>query len=89
MRVELLVPDAPPPGQPAQRDDESAFGRALDALGGLLGSAQDAEDSFANGSGTLQSAIYERAQADVAISVATAQAQHVAQAVTSILNMQV
>jgi hypothetical protein len=89
MRVELLIPDAPPAAAPAPRDDDSAFARALDALGSVLGNAQSAEDSFAKGNGTLQDAIYERAQADVAISVATSEAQHAAQAVTSILNMQV
>jgi hypothetical protein len=89
MRVELLIPDAPPSTAPARPDDEPAFGRALDALGSVLGNAQSAEDAFANGSGTLQDAMYERARADVAISVATSEAQHAAQAITSILNMQV
>jgi hypothetical protein len=89
MRVELLLPDEPPTSASSQGVDDSAFAHALDALGGVLNAAQSAEDSFANGVGTLQDAAYERARADVAISVATSEAQHVAQAVTSILNMQV
>jgi flagellar hook-basal body complex protein FliE len=87
MRVEPLIPDAPL--RPAQPDDNAGFGRALDALAEVLTGATRAEDAFAYGSGTLQAAVYERAQADVALSVATATAQRVAQAVQSVLNMQV
>jgi flagellar hook-basal body complex protein FliE len=54
-----------------------------------LNKAEGAEDAFAAGSGDLQSAIYERARADVALSVATAAAQRTTQALQSILNMQV
>lgn len=81
------VPDAPPAG--LTNGDSSGFARALDALAGLLSGAQRAEDVFAAGSGSLQSAVYERARADVALSVATATAQRLAQAVQSVLNMQV
>jgi flagellar hook-basal body complex protein FliE len=88
VRVEALLPDAP-----ASRGDSpadvSAFGRALDAAGAALRGAQDAEDAFAAGSGSLQDAVYERARADVAVAVATAAAQRCAQAVQSVLNMQV
>ena len=55
----------------------------------MLGSAEGAEDSFAYGGGTLQEAVYERARADVALSVATATAQRITQSVQSVLNMQV
>jgi flagellar hook-basal body complex protein FliE len=51
--------------------------------------AQSAEDAFARGAGSLQDAVYERARADVALAVATAAAQRGAQAIQSILNMQV
>lgn len=87
MRVEALIPDAP--AAPDGDGDAAGFARAIDALGDLLGGATRAEDDFAYGSGTLQDAVYERAQADVALSVATAAAQHIAQACQSILNMQV
>lgn len=86
MRVEPLIPDAPAPQSSA---DAAAFARALDALGDVLAGATRAEDDFAYGRGTLQDAVYERAQADVALSVATATAQRVAQAAQSVLNMQV
>ncbi len=86
MMVEPIVPDVAPSPPSA---DAGAFGRVLDGLGDVLTSANRAEDVFANGDGTLQEAVYERAQADVALSVATASVQHLAQAVQSVLNMQV
>jgi flagellar hook-basal body complex protein FliE len=55
----------------------------------VLTGANRAEDAFAYGRGSLQEAIYERAQADVALSVATATAARLTQAVQSVLNMQV
>jgi flagellar hook-basal body complex protein FliE len=61
----------------------------LDDVGSVLQGAQRAEDAFASGTGDLQAAIYERARADVVLSVATAAAQRTAQALQSILNMQV
>jgi hypothetical protein len=91
VRVELLAPDAParPPEVSGSSGDTTNFARALDALGSLLGGADDAENAFGAGTGSLQNAVYERARADVALAVATAEAQRTAQAVTSILNMQV
>jgi flagellar hook-basal body complex protein FliE len=90
MTVEPLVPDAPPlAAAPPQSGDLSTFTAALDALGSVLDGAQSAEDAFARGAGTLQDAVFERAQADVALFVATAAAQRGAQAITSIMNMQV
>jgi flagellar hook-basal body complex protein FliE len=101
VKVELLIPDAPLlpdaaplPDAPSQgassrAGDPAEFARALDALGATLTGANAAEDAFASGSGSLQNAVYERARADVALSVATAAAQRAAQAVQSILNMQV
>lgn len=88
MRVELLTPDTAAAVHPPMQDAFS-FGKALDEAGDLLGRATDAEDAYASGSGTLQQAVYERARADVALSVATAAAQRAAQAVQSILNMQI
>lgn len=103
MRVEPLLPDAPVSsqssfdevyperGRGAQGDKEGigAFAHALDAIGATLAGATGAEDAFAYGRGTLEAAVYERAQADVVLSVATATAQRIAQAVGSVLNMQV
>jgi len=87
VRVEPLLPDAPASSDRA--GDGLAFSLALDALSEALSGASSAEDDFAYGRGTLHNAVYERARADVALSVATAAAQRVAQAVQSILNMQV
>ena len=90
MTVQPILPDAPPLPEPSLvASDAGAFARALDAVSALLGGAAQAEDSFAYGRGTLQRAVYQRAQADVALSVATACAQRLAQAVQSVLNMQV
>lgn len=87
MRVEPLAADAAPSSSATA--DGSAFGRILDALAGVLGDAKGAEDAFAGGHGRLEDAVYERARADVALSVAVATAQRVAQSVQSILNLQV
>jgi flagellar hook-basal body complex protein FliE len=88
MKVEALIPDAPAVS-PVAPGDAGAFASALDAVGSLLSGAQDAEDAFAAKRGSLQAAVYERARADVALSVATAAAQRAAQAISSVLNMQV
>ena len=93
-----LHPDAPlpvGPGAPqrtfgdALPQDVSAFARALDAAGATLQRADSAEQSFAEGGGSLQDAIYERARADVALNVAVAGAQRAVSALQSILNMPV
>jgi flagellar hook-basal body complex protein FliE len=89
MRVEALIPDAAPDASSHSAPDAAMFGKLLDDMGSVLGNAERAEDAFATGGGDLQTAIYERARADVALSVATAAAQRTAQALQSILNMQV
>lgn len=88
MRVELLQPDIAPVASGPQ-PDAAGFGRALDAIGQLLGDATHAEDAYAAGTGSLSDAVYRRAQADVALSVAAAVAQRAAQAVQTLLNLQV
>ncbi|HET6275222.1 MAG TPA: flagellar hook-basal body complex protein FliE [Candidatus Cybelea sp.] len=87
MSVEPILPDAP--ATAGNVADDAGFARTLDALGDTLAGATRAEDDFAYGRGTLQEAVYERAKADVALSVATATAQRIVQAVQSVLNMQV
>lgn len=88
MRVEALVSDEPlqPPRTAAYAH---AFGTALQSIGDVMARANAAEDAFAGGRGPLGAAIYERAQADVVLSIATAAAQRTAQALQSVLNMQV
>ena len=61
----------------------------VDGLSGVLQGAERAENAFAAGSGDLQRAMYERARADVLLAVAVTGAQRTAQALQTILNMQV
>jgi flagellar hook-basal body complex protein FliE len=82
---------AQPPAT-AQVADES-FGAqllaALDTASNVLGRADAAERAFAQGRGGLQEMVLERAQADVVLSIAGAAASRTAQALTTILGMQV
>jgi flagellar hook-basal body complex protein FliE len=89
MRVQLLVPDVPPDAIASSPPHPDAFSTMVSDVGALLEKAQTAEDSFASGTGDLQSAVYERARADVALSIATAAAQRTVQALQAVLNMQV
>lgn len=86
------VPGAPPAisrAAPAAQSPADAFGKVLDDVGSVLSAAGSAEERFGSGAGDLQSAIYERARADVALTVATAAAQRTAQALQAIFTMQV
>ena len=91
MRVEPLIPDVVPRNTPSDAPPaaRTAFGNVLDDLGSVFESATRAEDRFAAGSGDLQTSVYERARADVALSVASAAAQRAVQGLQTILNMQV
>jgi flagellar hook-basal body complex protein FliE len=88
MKVELLQPDSAPLAS-APPADSSGFAQALDAIGKVLGDATQAEDAYASGTGSLQEAMYQRARADIALSVATAAAQRAAQAVQTLMNLQI
>jgi len=88
VKVELLLPDTAPEAARSPSDD-AGFGKALDALGNVLARATGAEDAYAGGDGSLQDAIYARARADIAVSVAAAVAQRAAQAVQTLLNLQI
>jgi flagellar hook-basal body complex protein FliE len=87
-----LAPAGAPPPAAAQTADRS-FGaqllEALDAASNVLGRADAAERAFAQGRGGLQEMVLERAQADVVLSIAGAAASRTAQALTTILGMQV
>ena len=88
MHVDAIVPDAPG----ARTDtsaDASAFGTMHDAAGARLDAADQAETAFANGSGGLQEMVVSRAQADVALQIAAAAAQHAVQSINTLLGMQV
>lgn len=89
--VPLTAAGTPPPS--ATQTGERPFGaqllEALDAASNVLGRADAAERAFAQGRGGLQEMVLERAQADVVLSIAGAAASRTAQALTTILGMQV
>jgi flagellar hook-basal body complex protein FliE len=84
------APDgALPASEPAGRSFGATLLDALDAAGGALARADAAERAFSNGRGGLQEMVLERAQADVVLSIASAAASRTAQALTTLLGMQV
>lgn len=86
-----LVPDMPviPDANAAAPTSPSGFAQILDDVSASLDRAQGAEDAFAAHAGSLQDAVYERARADVTISVAAAAASRIVQSAQTLLNMQV
>ena len=94
MRVDNLVPDAAPSEAPrispiAPSSGGNAFGALVDAAGAILAGAQRAEDAFVAHRGGLQEMVVARARADVPLQIATASAQRAAQALATVLGMQV
>jgi flagellar hook-basal body complex protein FliE len=61
----------------------------LDAAGNALAKADSAESAFARGTGGLQEMVVERARADITLAVAAAGAQRAAQALNTLLGMQI
>jgi hypothetical protein len=93
MRIEPIVPDrafeipsisALPPAAAA-----SGFGQIVAAAASVLDRADAAESAFANGRGGLQEMIVERARADITLAVAATGAQRAAQALNTLLGMQI
>lgn len=89
---ELDLPNASdaraiPAGGAAHFSDvlHDAFAQASNALT----RADAAESAFAAGRGGMQEMVLERAQADIALSIASAAASRAAQALTTILGMQI
>ncbi len=62
---------------------------AFDGAATALARADGAERAFAAGRGGLQEMVLERAQADIALSLASTAVSHVTQALGTILGMQV
>ncbi|HYZ16594.1 MAG TPA: hypothetical protein VE591_09345 [Candidatus Acidoferrum sp.] len=96
MRVDILVPDTPipagpatTPGAPSAGANGSAFGALVDAAGAVLEAADRAEAAFAAHRGGLQEMVVERARADIALQVAATAAQRGAQALQTLLGMQI
>jgi len=93
--VTPLVPDAPL--APALRDEDSAapassfpneITRAFESTAQALEKAAEAESAFVHGHGGLQEMVLERAQADIALSLAGAVTSRVTQALNTVLGMQ-
>jgi hypothetical protein len=94
MRIDSIVPDAAPPAPAGARIPTSGaagvgFGALVDAAGGVLAKADAAESAFAHGSGGLQEMVVERARADITLAVAATGAQRAAQALNTLLGMQI
>jgi hypothetical protein len=91
MSVESLVPDvsADAPVRSPLPGTGGAFGALVDAAGGVLAQADDAERAFAAHRGGLQEMVVERARADIALQLAAASAQRVAQGLQTLLGMQI
>jgi len=89
VRVVPLEPDVPRVSPARTQGDANAFTVTLDAIANALQRADAAETAFASGTGTLQSAVLERARADVTLAVASAAAQRTATAVQSVINLQI
>lgn len=85
MRVEPLIPDLAP-APPAAAN--AGFGALLDAAGGVLARADAAEHAFITHRGGLLEMVVERARADVALQIAAAGTQRVAQGLQTLLGMQ-
>ena len=85
--------DAPLDAAPSRAATSGGFadalGKALGAAGAALQRADDAERAFASGHGGMQEMVLQRAQADIALSLASATASRASQALGTILGMQV
>lgn len=89
MRVDLLVPDVAQPHGPANISSPNGFAALVDAAGSQLDRADAAESAYANHQGGLQEMVIERARADIALQVAATGAQRAAQALNTVLGMQI
>jgi flagellar hook-basal body complex protein FliE len=83
-----LAGSSPPPlSGPASF--AGALENAFDSAGGALEKADRSERAFARGTGGLQEMVLDRAQADIALSIATTTASRASAALSTILGMQI
>ena len=82
-------PAAQAPAPPAAASFASALENAFDSASASLTKADRSEHAFARGTGGLQEMVLDRAQADIALSIATTAASRTSQALSTILGMQV
>jgi flagellar hook-basal body complex protein FliE len=91
MRIDPIVPDTALAG-PAVSSipaNGTAFGRLVDAAGEALTNADAAEAAFTHGKGGIQEMVVARAQADITLAIAATGAQRAAQALNTLLGMQI
>ena len=86
-------PDAPRPSTSSADADAATagFGSLVDALQQgtqALQHAEGAENAFINGAGGLQEMMFERAKADVLVSLASAASSRVTQSLNTLTSMQ-
>jgi flagellar hook-basal body complex protein FliE len=89
MRIDPIVPDRAVRAPAADVAAAGGFGRLVDAAAATLAAADSAESAFARGRGGLQEMVVERARADIMLAVATTGAQRAAQALNTLLGMQI
>ncbi len=93
MRIDPILPDAAVGSSPAPATQPTgaaaAFGQLVDSAGSALARADAAETAFTHGTGGLQEMVVERARADITLAVAASGAQRAAQALNTLLGMQI
>ena len=88
MKIDALIPDAAPAlVQP--NAGEPLFARLVDAAGGQLDRADRAEAALTQGRGGITEMMVERARADIALQIAATAASRGAQALNTVLGMQI
>ncbi len=90
MRIDPIIPDTAGSGPRGPAPDAaSGFAQLVNAAGAQLDRADAAEAAFARGTGGLQEMVVERTRADITLAVAATGAQRAAQALNSLLGMQI
>ncbi len=88
-----LLPNSAAAGSPPDATGSASFGAALanafETASGALAQADRSERAYAHGTGALQAMVLDRAQADIALTIATTAASRTSQALSTILGMQV
>jgi flagellar hook-basal body complex protein FliE len=89
MRIEPIIPDRAASPAAGGSAAGTGFARLVDAAGQALATADGAESAFAHGRGGLQEMVVARARADITLAVAATGAQRAAQALNTLLGMQI
>jgi flagellar hook-basal body complex protein FliE len=93
MQVDRIIPDgtleAPAVTAIPSAAVATGFAQLVDVTATALTQADEAERAFARGTGGLQEMVVERARADISLAVAASGAQRAAQALNTLLGMQI